>query len=77
MNGFFIYVFVADIITALIFMLVTYKDRSIENHCDKIGVDITTVVIIGILLGFILLPLSAIRSVKEWMDKRRSEKNGD
>lgn len=70
MDGFLIYVLIADMLTALILFLVTSKDRSIDDHCSRIGVDVSKVVLVGILIGFILLPIAILRAISGLINTR-------
>lgn len=73
MNEILTYILVADAIQAFLLYLITKYDRSIEDHCNHIGVDINSVVIVAIVFGFIILPISFVKGVSMAL---RNMKNG-
>lgn len=77
MNVLLGYILIMDAIQAFLLYIITRNDPTIDEHCASIGVDVTVVVIVSTIFGFILVPAFLFREIKGIIDgkgKKEREK---
>lgn len=71
MNGFLAYILIADAIQALLLYVITKYDRTIEDHCDRAGVDVNLLVVVAILFGFIIIPFAFVKGISKVLGRAK------
>lgn len=72
MHSFLAYILIADSLMAILFMLAFWidKERKIDESCFRAGIDVTVLTLLGVSLGFIILPVLL-------MDRIAKKANGE
>ncbi len=73
MHSFLAYIMIADSIMALIFVvaLTLDKERQIEGTCNRAGININMLVIVGVVFGFIILPLTIMERIAKKVNNEK------